>query len=95
MCLKWTRFLGYRHFNGRLDLFKPQLDLDDWQKREAKKIIDALEKHNITAMLIKDPEITAIALQSLLPNVTARLAELWRADEDDEEYEVEVVDDPF
>ncbi len=73
--------------------YKPQLELDDWKEREAQKIIDALEKHNITAMLIKDPEITAIALANLLPNLTGRLAELWEGDNDNDDYEVELVND--
>jgi hypothetical protein len=87
--ISWLQALQWKA--GR----KPQLELDDWKEREAQKIIDALEKHNITAMLIKDPEITAIALENLLPNLTGRLAELWEGDDDNDEYEVEAVVNDF
>ena len=46
-------------------------------------------------MLVKDPEITAIALENLLPNLTGRLAELWEGDNDNDEYEVEAVVNDF
>jgi hypothetical protein len=52
-------------------------DPDEWKEREASKIVEALMKANIGFMLTKRPEITAMALEKLAPNLPEALTKEW------------------
>jgi len=55
----------------------PALPEHDWKDQEAQKIVDALLRHKIAGPLLKHPDITAIALQRLDPNLPSALMREW------------------
>jgi hypothetical protein len=56
---------------------KPQLEEDDWKDREAQKIVDALLRHKIAGQLLKNADITAIALHRLNDKLPRALMYEW------------------
>jgi hypothetical protein len=89
--LTWKRAL-------REDYYAPEdggkdWDADEWKEREANKIVEALMKANIGFMLRKQPEITAMALERLDPNLPAFLMAEWLHWPENEEYIVGLIRD--
>jgi ParB-like nuclease domain len=89
--LTWKRAL-------REDYYAPEdggkkWDADEWMEREANKIVEALMKANIGFMLRKQPEITAMALERLDPNLPAFLMREWLHWPENEEYIVGLIRD--
>src|SRR5262249_1614023 len=58
-------------------------DPEDWKEKQAQKIVDALLKAKIGQGLVKDPEITALALYILNPRLPLALVREWWADDPD------------
>jgi hypothetical protein len=58
----------------------PAAPEDDWKEREAQKIVDALLSKKVAGILLKNPDITAIALTRLDPNLPAALMYEWGPD---------------
>jgi hypothetical protein len=89
--LTWKRAL-------REDYYAPEdggkkWDADEWMEREANKIVEALMKANIGFMLRKQPEITAMALERLDPNLPAFLMREWLHWPENEEFIVGLIRD--
>jgi hypothetical protein len=75
---------------GLLDLTWPQaraklngepldqdFDADKWQQQKAQEVIDLMQKHNVTAGLLADIEITALVLEMLSEKLPAELIQTW------------------
>lgn len=89
--LTWKRAL-------REDYFAPEdggkkWDAEEWMDGEANKIVEALMKANVGFMLRKQPEITAMALERLDPNLPAFLMAEWLHWPENEEYIVGLIRD--
>lgn len=82
----WAKARLWKQRRGTLE-DDEEWSAKEWQERKAEELVALLEKHNITAALRKDPEITAMALAKLMPNTTARLAELWTNDWEEEDWD--------
>jgi hypothetical protein len=80
----WARARLWKQRGGTFE--DDEWAAESWQERKAEELVALLEKHDITAALRKDPEITAMALAKLMPNTTARLAELWTDSDWEEEH---------
>lgn len=52
-------------------------DPEDWKQQKAQKVIDLMQRHNVTAGLLEDPEITALVLEMLSERLPAALIERW------------------
>jgi hypothetical protein len=52
-------------------------DPDKWQQQKAQAVIDLMQRHNITAGLLQDIEITALVIEMLSESLPARLIETW------------------
>ena len=68
-------------------------DADEWKEREANKIVEALMKANIGFMLRKQPEITAMALERLDPNLAGALMAEWLCWPENEDFIVGLIED--
>jgi ParB-like chromosome segregation protein Spo0J len=55
----------------------------EWKTKKAMKIVDALKKAKIGQGFMKDPEVTALALQMLNPKLPGALARQWWFDDPD------------
>ncbi len=73
-----------RRFGAQFDLS----DSEDWKERKAQKIVDALLKAKIGQGLAKDPEVTALALWKLNPNLPGALVRQWWYDDPDLKQEM-------
>ena len=58
-----------------------QTQAKDWKNEQAQKLLDALLKANIGQGLMKNPDVTAMALQRLNPRLPAALIREWWYDE--------------
>jgi ParB-like chromosome segregation protein Spo0J len=63
-------------------------DAEDWKEKKAQKIVDALLKAKIGQGLAKDPEVTALALWKLNPNLPGALTRQWFMEDPDLKSEI-------
>jgi hypothetical protein len=56
---------------------------EDWRKKKAEKIVEALLDAKIGQGLAKDPEVTALALQMLHPSLPGALVRQWWMEDPD------------
>jgi hypothetical protein len=73
---------------------------DTWKQRKAQEIVDLIQKTNVAAGIMKDMEVTALALQMLSADLPVALMEQWAGDysEDIEELAARIAmpdDGPF
>jgi hypothetical protein len=52
-------------------------DANNWKRQKAQKVIDLMQKHNVTAGLLADVQITALVLEMLSERLPAALIETW------------------
>jgi hypothetical protein len=55
-------------------------DYNDWKYQKAEEVIELMRRHNVTAGLLKDLGVTALALQMLHEDLPERLIEEWAGD---------------
>jgi hypothetical protein len=52
-------------------------DHDSWVKQKAQEVIDLMDRHNVTAGLLRDTEITAVVLERLKEGLPRALISEW------------------
>jgi hypothetical protein len=52
-------------------------DPDIWKQQKAQKVIDLMQRHNVTAGLMENIEITALVLEMLSERLPADLIGMW------------------
>jgi hypothetical protein len=71
--LTWPR--ARAKLNG--ETLDDDFDPADWKRQKAQAVIDLMQRHNITAGLLQDTEITALVLEMLSERLPERLIETW------------------
>jgi hypothetical protein len=77
--------LTWKQARDMRDGTKPETEFDyeDWKYQQAEEVIDLMRRHNVTAGLLKDPGVTALALQMLREDLPRRLITEWADDHPD------------
>ena len=98
MKLTWAKA---RHiWQGKSAATYTDEERDTWKERKAQEIVDLIQRTNVAAGMMKDMEVTALALQMLNADLPVALMEHWAGDysEDIEELAARIAmpdDGPF
>jgi hypothetical protein len=74
--LTWPQARAMRNGETLDDDFDP----DNWKHQKAQAVIDLMQRHNVTAGLLQDIEITALVLERLSESLPADLVSWWARD---------------